>query len=88
MKIIIYYRICEVKNLIMKNNITRKNDKLATSHVVYEVQCTREDCSLPNASYIAQTENEILTTDEPTPTERSYFGTHVYSSRHCDSIIR
>ena len=38
MKIIIYNRNCKVKNRIMKNNITGKNDKLATSHVVYEVQ--------------------------------------------------
>ena len=37
LKIIIYYRNCKVKNLIMKNNITQKNDKLSTSHAVYEV---------------------------------------------------
>ena len=45
----------------MKNNITHKNDKLSTSHVVYEVQCPRGDCALPNASYIGLTRNEILT---------------------------
>ena len=62
MKIIIYYRNCKVKNRILKNNITHKNDKkLTTSHVVYEVQCPRGDCSFPNASYIGQTRNEILT---------------------------
>ena len=31
MKIIVYYRNCTVKTLIMKNNITRKNYKLGTS---------------------------------------------------------
>ena len=35
MQIIIYYRNCKVTNLIMKNNMTRNNDKLSTSHVVY-----------------------------------------------------
>ena len=40
----IYYRNCKVKNLIMKNNITHKNDKFSTSHAVYEVQCPRGDC--------------------------------------------
>ena len=45
----------------MKNNIAPKNYKLSTSHVVYEVQCPLGDCALPNASYIAQTRNKILT---------------------------
>ena len=41
MKMIIYYRNCKVKNLIMKNNIIQKNDKLSTLHAVYKVQCPR-----------------------------------------------
>ena len=44
-----------------EKNITRKNDKLATSHVVYEVQSPRGDCALPNASNIERTRNKILT---------------------------
>ena len=58
LKIIIYYHHCKVKNLIIINNIISKNDKLATSHVVYEVQCPRGDCALPNASYIYWTNPE------------------------------
>ena len=50
-EIILYYRDRKIKNLIMKNSITRKNDKLATSLVVYEVQCPRG----------GQTRNKILT---------------------------
>ena len=48
---------CTEKNRILKNNITRKYDKLATSLVVYEVQSPRGDCGLTNASYIGQVKN-------------------------------
>ena len=56
--------------------------------VVYEVQRTRGDCALPNASYAGQTEELNFNQDEPTPTERSYLGTHFCSSPYCDRIIR
>ena len=45
----------------MKTNVTHNIDKLATSHDVYEVQYPRGDCVLPNASYIGQARNQILT---------------------------
>ena len=45
----------------MKDNITDKSDKLSTSHVVCDVQHPRGDSTLPNASFIGETQNEILT---------------------------
>ena len=39
MQIIMYYRNCKLKYLILKNNITRKNHKLAILYTSY-MRCT------------------------------------------------
>lgn len=59
LEIIIYYKNMKTKNLIMKNDITRISDKLSKSWIVYKYNCPREDCELPNPTYIGQTRNTL-----------------------------
>ena len=46
----IYYRNQKVNNLIIKNNLTQKNDILAKSHVIYEIKCPVGDCELQSGA--------------------------------------
>lgn len=57
--VVIYYKNLKTRNLLMKNNIASNPDKLSLSWTVYKYSCTREDCELPNPSYIGQTRNTI-----------------------------
>ena len=45
----------------MANDLTRNKQKLAMSHVIYEIKCPRGDYVLPNPSYIGQTRNTLKT---------------------------
>ena len=59
LELIIYYKNLKTKNLIMKNDMTRTSDILSKSWTVYKYSCPREDCELPNPSYIGQTRNTL-----------------------------
>ena len=50
-----------MNNLIIKNYLTKINDILAKSHVIYEIKCPAGDCELPNPTYIGHTGNNVCT---------------------------
>ena len=56
LKLLIYYKIPKIKNLIMKNNLgkTAVPDE-EKSHLVYEFKCQEGQCSALNNSYIGMT---------------------------------
>ena len=51
----VYYKNRKVRDLIMRNNMTRDDSKLKRTNVVYKFTCPHEDCRLRTADYIGLT---------------------------------
>ena len=52
----IYYQSKTVSSVLVKNNLSSKDDLLSKSNVVYKIKCPLEDCKLPNSTYIGNTQ--------------------------------
>ena len=61
LNLIIYYKDIKTKNLVMKNNLNKNQEKLLKSWTPYKYTCNDEDCELLNPTYIGQTRNTIQT---------------------------
>ena len=55
LQVIIYYRNLKTSSMVMRNNITDRNDMLSKTNVVYQYKCKSEECAPHNISYIGQT---------------------------------
>ena len=51
----VYYKNKKVRDLIMKNNINKDDNKLKKTNVVYKYTCPHEDCRLHPQEYISLT---------------------------------
>ena len=54
-KVQIYYKSRKIHNLVMKNNLTKNDDKLKRTNVIYKYSCPDEDCLLRKTDYIGLT---------------------------------
>ena len=59
LNLIIYYKNTKVSNLIMKNNTTKKLNKLQKTNVVYDFTCPHEGCTLRKSNYIGMTTTSL-----------------------------
>ena len=55
----VYYKSRKVRDLIMKNNMKRDENKLKQTNVVYKFTCPHEDCRLRQADYIGLTRTTL-----------------------------